>query len=150
MVYLGITLTSKVSHLVRENYIPFLSSLRPKLDKLRRFELSWTGRLAAFKMQVLPQFLYIFRTLPIPVPQSFFQQAQSAIDRYLWSGKKARCAFNKLIKLKQMGGIGHRSYLDKRLPGGYHTSPNERLVPSPQQHPMDRTRELPNQRRKSI
>lgn len=54
----------------------------------------------------------MFRTLPIPVPEYFFQQAQSTIDRYLWSGKKARCAFNKLIKPKQMGGIGHTSIKD--------------------------------------
>lgn len=72
ITYLGITLTPKVEELFKANYLPFLDRLRPKLQNLAKTELSWSGRLAAFKMMLLPQFLYLFRMLPIPVPNTFF------------------------------------------------------------------------------
>ena len=113
--YLGITLTSSASELVRENYTPFLQRLHTKLEALAKFELSWSGRLAAFKMQVLPQLLYVFRTLPIPVPSSFFLSAQSTLNKFLWGGKRARCAFHKIIKHRRAGGIGHTHIKDNYI-----------------------------------
>lgn len=56
-------------------------------------------------MQVLPQLLYLFRTLPIPIPNSYFKSLQSTLNRYLWQGRKARCAFGKLTKHRKAGGI---------------------------------------------
>lgn len=107
ITYLGITLTPRVTDLVKENYIHFLHSFRSKLDKLGKRKLSRSGRLAAFKMQVLPQLLYLYRTLPIPVPNSFFfhRHNQNYIDTYGW-GKKACCIFCRLIKHKKVGGMG--------------------------------------------
>lgn len=56
--YLGITVTPDVKSLVAANYSPFLDVLRSKLQNIEKSELSWTGRLAAFKMVLLPQLLY--------------------------------------------------------------------------------------------
>lgn len=58
-------------------------------------------------MQILPQLLYLFRTLPIPLPNSFFNSIQPIINKFLWQGRRARCAFNRLIKHRKVGGIGH-------------------------------------------
>lgn len=108
--YLGITLTSNISELFKENYTPLLMSLHTKLEKLAKFGLSWSGRLAAFKMQILPQLIYIFRTLPIP--NSFLSSAQSTINKFLWVGKKARCAFSRIIKHRKVGGMDHTHIKD--------------------------------------
>lgn len=105
--YLGITLTPKLKDLIKTNYTPFLNTLSPKLDKFARAKLSWTGRLAAFKMQILPQLLYLFRALPIPLPNSYFSSLHSILSKYLWQGKRARSAFDKLIKHRKAGGVGH-------------------------------------------
>lgn len=32
---------------------------------------------------------------------------QSLLNKYLWQGKRARCAFSKLIKRRNAGGMGH-------------------------------------------
>lgn len=90
--YLGITLKANVDRLV-EDYSSFLRKLTPKLQDLHRTESTWSGHLAAFKMMLLPQFIYLFRALP--VPESFFNTAQSMINKFLWQGRKARCAFQK-------------------------------------------------------
>lgn len=104
--YLGITLTPTTGDLVKANYVSFLGRLDSKLQALAKVELSWSGRLAAFKMVILPEFIYLFRTLPIPVPNSFFTIAQSKISKYLWQGKRARCAFSKLTNTRRAGGVG--------------------------------------------
>lgn len=104
---MGTTLTAKTGDLLVANNNSFLKSLDCKLKALAKTELSWLGRLAAFKMQVLPHLLYLFRTLPIPLPNSYFNSLQTILNRYIWQGKKARCAFSRLIKHRRAGGVGH-------------------------------------------
>lgn len=70
--YLGVTLTPQSKDLVTANYLPFLTTLKSKLHNLAKTELTWTRRLASFKMLLLPQLLYLFGTLPIPIPNSSF------------------------------------------------------------------------------
>lgn len=106
IIFLGITFTPKTEELFKANYSIFLDKIHPKLQDLAKTELSWSGRLAAFKIVLLPQFLYLFRTIPIPVLNTFFIKAQSMINRYLWQGMRARCAFSKLIKTRKAGGVG--------------------------------------------
>lgn len=57
-------------------------------------------------MQLLLQILYIFRTVPLPIPQKFLHNQQSTLSRFLWEGKKARSAFSKLSKTRREGGVG--------------------------------------------
>lgn len=52
--YLGITLTAFTDQLVNANYTPFLDVLNNKLQEIAKVELTWSGRLAAFKMVILP------------------------------------------------------------------------------------------------
>ena len=105
--YLGISLTATNGELFAANYSPLLCSMSKSLQDISKIELLWSGRLAAFKMIVLPQLLYLFRTLPIPVPASFFSKLQSQLNNFLWQGRKARCSFKKLIASRRVGGIGH-------------------------------------------
>lgn len=70
--YLGIHLTKSTKSLFQTNYIPYRTKLQD-LNNLARFEFSWIGRLAAFKMLHLPQLLYLFRTLLIPIPPTYFK-----------------------------------------------------------------------------
>lgn len=58
-------------------------------------------------MLLLPQLLYLLRTLPFLVPNSFISTVQSLTDRYLWHGKQARCAFDKLVASRKVGGVNH-------------------------------------------
>lgn len=52
--YRGLKLTNSTSSLFRENYTPFLTNLSKELEKLSKSALSWSGRLASFKMLKLP------------------------------------------------------------------------------------------------
>lgn len=70
--HLGIQLTKSVKNCFASSYITFAKKMQSDLQKLAKHELSWSGILASFKMNHLPQLLYLFRTIPIPIPQSYF------------------------------------------------------------------------------
>lgn len=95
ITYLGIKLTSYPSQLFHANYLPLIRTLQIGLQSLSKHTLSWSGRLAAFKMQILPQILYIFRTVPIPIPRQHFHTLQSILSRHLWDGKKSQKCSNQ-------------------------------------------------------
>lgn len=72
ITYLGVQLTKSVKSLFSTNFKPLVTE-HIDTQSLTKQELTWPGRLAAFKTMHLPQILYLFRTLPIPIPLSFFR-----------------------------------------------------------------------------
>lgn len=81
--YLGTHLTKSVNNLFQANYIPFCTKLQNGLALLAKYEFSWAERLAAFKMMHLPQLLYLFRTLPIPIPSKYFRILQAILTTFI-------------------------------------------------------------------
>lgn len=86
--YLGIHLTRSTKSLFAHNYLPLQGKIQTDLHKMDILEFSWWHRLAAFKMILLPQILYLFRNIPIPIPLSYFKSLQSLLARFIWKGKK--------------------------------------------------------------
>lgn len=80
--YLGIHLTRSVKNLFSVNYKPLLIKLQTEIQSILKHKLSWSGRLAAFKILHLPQILYLFRTLPIPIPKYFFKSLLNSTNLY--------------------------------------------------------------------
>lgn len=84
--YLRVHLTRSVKHLFWANFKPFLTKLRIETQTITNQELSWSGRLAAFKMLHLPQILYLFSTLPFLIPRYFFKSLQNLLNRLFGKG----------------------------------------------------------------
>lgn len=110
--YLGIHLTRSTHSLFSYNYLPLRTKLQTDLLQLGKHKLSWWGRLAAFKMIHLPQVLYLFRNLPIPIPTSYFKSLQALLSRFIWQGTKSRCTHSQLIKHRMQGGLGYIDFQD--------------------------------------
>uniref|UniRef100_A0A803JKZ4 Reverse transcriptase domain-containing protein n=1 Tax=Xenopus tropicalis TaxID=8364 RepID=A0A803JKZ4_XENTR len=85
--YLGISVTPLISQIYKENYEPWISRLKTKLEALSKLEFSWLGRTAAFKIMVLPQLLYLFRNLPVKVPKKFFTSLQKLLNKFVLMNK---------------------------------------------------------------
>lgn len=66
LTYLGISLTAPTSQTYEVNYKTLLQSISKEFSNIAKFELSWLGRVATFKMLILPKILYYFHTVPIP------------------------------------------------------------------------------------
>lgn len=63
-------------------------------------------------MLILLQHLYIFRSLPIPVPLSFFTSLQTILGKYVWQKSKARSSWSNLMKHRSVGGAGYIHFRD--------------------------------------
>lgn len=101
--YLGITLTNPLSQLYNSNFEPLINSFAQEMHRLKKFYLSWSGRLAAYKMLLLPKLFYYFRALPIQIPSSFYINMQLSLSKFIWEGKRARCSHNILMKHRKQG-----------------------------------------------
>lgn len=75
----------------------------------------------------LPQLLYLFRTILIPIPQSFFKSLQTMLNKLIWQGNKPRCAHTKLIKHRLVRGSWYIDF--RRLLSGLRLYPTTILVP---------------------
>lgn len=106
ITYLGITLTNSISTLVKTNLNILITKLEKQLRDMANKEISWLGRIAAYKMLILPQILYIFRTIPLHIPQFYLNHLSRLGWKYIWEGKKARCPRNNLISHRKVGGAG--------------------------------------------
>lgn len=56
-------------------------------------------------MVVLPRFFYIFQSIPVCIPQSYFKKLDSIISSFVWSCKVPRISKKHLIKHKTCGGL---------------------------------------------
>lgn len=103
--YLGIQITSSYSTLYRANYPPLLKNIRDLLRKWKTHHISLLGRIASVKMVILPKLLYLFQTLPIPVPSAELQKIQADMIRYIWNYKRHRIPRSVLLASRTDGGL---------------------------------------------
>lgn len=68
------------------------------------FNARWVHKLR--KMNILPKFIYLFQSVPILIPKSFFTQLGSVISSYIWQGKRPRIRRALLQRPKKDGGMG--------------------------------------------
>lgn len=68
--------------------------------------LNWVGRLAAFKIMILPLILYLFRVLPIIIATSYFKPLTILLNNFIWKSKQPRCAWVNFLKHRSAGGMG--------------------------------------------
>ena len=75
-----------MSTLFKDNYMKLIKEIQNNLERWDKLQLSLMGRIATIKMNVLPKFLFLFQTIPIILKQSFFQELNKIIMRFLWEG----------------------------------------------------------------
>ena len=71
--YLGVTIGANLSHIYSQNYPQLLASIKGELHRWSTLPLTWTGRINALKMTILPKLLYYFHALLLWLPDIFFR-----------------------------------------------------------------------------
>uniref|UniRef100_A0A8C5PJR2 Uncharacterized protein n=1 Tax=Leptobrachium leishanense TaxID=445787 RepID=A0A8C5PJR2_9ANUR len=107
--YLGIWLTSDHTLMFRDNFAPMLATISTDLKAWNYPHISWLGRVQAIKMNVLPRILYLFQTIPIDLPRTFFRDLQTQISNYVWRGSRPRLKFSILTLPKARGGLPYQT-----------------------------------------
>lgn len=67
---------------------------------------SCTERIELVKSMILPQFLFLFQTLPIDLKPSMVKKWQALLNSFIWEAKHPRIGFTHLNKPASLGGIG--------------------------------------------
>lgn len=100
------------------------------------------GRIASFKMIILPKLIYLFRTVVLPIPNALFSSIQRQITRFAWDNKPPRFAHHILMKHHNKGGVGlpnictyyYAAILDQMY-YWWHPSPNKTWSDMESLHP---------------
>uniref|UniRef100_A0A8C5LV67 Reverse transcriptase domain-containing protein n=1 Tax=Leptobrachium leishanense TaxID=445787 RepID=A0A8C5LV67_9ANUR len=105
MKYLGIWLSSTLQDLYALNYLSLMATLRSDLAAWNTKFILWMGRVAVFKMNILPRLLYLFQAVPVALPGSFFVALRLEIIKFIWAGQKSRLRISVLYRPKEDGGL---------------------------------------------
>lgn len=103
--YLGIILTKEITKLFQANYDSLSEAIKSDIHRWNLIPyLNLNSRMIAVKMNILPRLLYLFRTLPVEVPESQFKEWDKWVSRFIWQGKKPRIRYTVLQLKKEKGG----------------------------------------------
>uniref|UniRef100_A0A803JHE0 Reverse transcriptase domain-containing protein n=1 Tax=Xenopus tropicalis TaxID=8364 RepID=A0A803JHE0_XENTR len=106
ITYRGTKISSTYDKLYDYNFTPLLNQTKIALKRWLTPSLSWFGKIAALKMNILPKFLYLFETLPIPISTKTFKDIQTLFHKFIWGNKQHRIGKATLTTSIKRGGLG--------------------------------------------
>lgn len=83
--------------LIPSKFPPLCRQIRDLLQEWKIHQISLLGRVASVKMTILPKLLYLFQTLPIPVPYVQLRKLQADLVRFVWNYRRHRIPRSVLI-----------------------------------------------------
>lgn len=69
------------------------------------------GRVNSVKMIIMPRFLFLFHTVPVFIPKSFFKELDKSISTFIWNKTIPRIRKSHLEKQKEAGGLALPNFL---------------------------------------
>ena len=103
--YLGIQIGKSDAYIFKQNYIKLLEQTKRNLQRWMDLPLSLIGRINTIKMNILPKFLYLFQSLSLNVPKSFFKELNKIITHFIWQKKNPRVKLISLQAPYSRGGL---------------------------------------------
>lgn len=103
--YLGIRITSNVDNIITTNYDPLVKEIEEMLDRWNTLPVSMIGRINLIKMTVVPKLLYLFQSIPLFLPASFFSNLNKTFARFIWNNKQPRLRLSLLYLPYERGGL---------------------------------------------
>ncbi|KAM8977313.1 multidrug and toxin extrusion protein 2-like [Pelodytes ibericus] len=106
---LGLVIVSEVDQIVETNFMRLYRQTNRLLKEWRQWEASWWGRINILKAYIVPKWNYLFRMIPLSVPESWLDMAQRRFTAYAWKAKKPRISVKLLSKKFNKGGLNFPS-----------------------------------------
>ena len=103
--YLGCYMSANKLQLYKDNFTPLIKGLKEDFERWSDLNINLIGRINLFKMMWLPKFLYIFQTISITPPKTFFKEVNSLITSFIWSKKSNRVKRKLLQYPREEGGL---------------------------------------------
>lgn len=103
--YLGVHITTSFKALRTANFNPLLTYVRLAFQRWANLPVSLLGRINIIKMNILPKFLYLFQSIPLFLPKSFFKSVNRMFSSFIWANKTPRISITSLQQGKLSGGL---------------------------------------------
>lgn len=104
-IYLGVYITHTFEQMYKFNFPPLLDTIKADLDRWAPLPLSWLGRVALIKMNVLPRLLYPLQMIPILLSNKVIKVLEGWLSAFIWSKRKPRLKMTKLQMAGSDGGL---------------------------------------------
>lgn len=101
--YLGVYVTPTYGQMFKSNFPPLLDTIKADLDRWAPLPISWLGRIALIKMNILPRLLYPLQMIPILLSNKVIKVLEGWLSAFIWSKRKPRL---KMAKLQMAGSDG--------------------------------------------
>ena len=102
---LGVNFSLNVKALYELNFVPKITHIQQILNCWRSRNLSLIGKITVIKSLLLPQLLYLFSVLCIPIPKSFFKKLNTIFFKFIWNGGNDRVKRKYLLNDYGDGGL---------------------------------------------
>ena len=103
--YLGVKITPEIRTIVSSYYDSLTENISNTLNRLTVMPISMIGRINIIKMDILREFLYLFQSIPLPLPKCFFDKINNILAKFIWNNKKARLRLKLLYLPHDRGGL---------------------------------------------
>ena len=104
-VYLGIHITPEFNRMYKTNFVPLLERIRLDLERWNTLPISWLGRVALLKMNIIPRLLYPIQMVPVVFPHKTIKSLNSWFSSLIWAKKKACIKLATLCLPSLEGGL---------------------------------------------
>jgi hypothetical protein len=81
-----------------------MEKLKSDLQRWSAIYLSLAGKINCVK-KVLPRFLYLFQSITVFLPKSFFRSLDALLSSFIWGGKSSRLRKTLLERPRKGGGL---------------------------------------------
>lgn len=109
--HLDVIVTRKYNDLLKCSMLPALEKAKQDLNRWSLLPISLAGRINSVKMTILPRFLFLFQTIPVFIPKSFFKSLDKCISSFIWNKNIPRIRKLYLERQKEVGGLALPNFL---------------------------------------
>ena len=102
--YLGVRIPKDLAKIYEFNNGPISKKIKSDNERWSQLPLAMHNRLETIEINLLPQLLYLFQSLPVMVTPLQFNKWDKWISRFILAGRRPRIQFKTLQLSKEKGG----------------------------------------------
>ena len=103
--YLGVKITPEIDNIVSARHDPLVKGIEDILERWSSLPISMIRRINIIKMSMLPKFLYLFQSIPLPLSAPFFNRLRRIITNFILNNKRARLHLSLIYLPVDRGGL---------------------------------------------